>query len=77
MTEITMDSYNFTVCAYTVLDKTLCNTKKSTFIFTFSPFPRNSMLQSSDSWFLSGKSSLPLCHSTLNEGIGEIAEELH
>ena len=39
MTEITMDSYNFIVWAYAILDKTLCNTKKSTFIFPFSPFP--------------------------------------
>ena len=60
MTEITMDSYNFIVWANTILDKTLCNTKKSTFIFPFSPFSPNSMLQSSDSWFLSGKSSLSL-----------------
>ena len=28
------------------------------------------MLQSSDSWFLSEKSSLSLRHLTLNEGIG-------
>ena len=39
-------------------------------MFPFSPFFSNSLLQSSDSWLLSGKSSLSLRHSTLNEGIG-------
>ena len=71
------DAKGMTSFCSTILDKTLCNTKRSTFTSPFSPFSTNPMLQSSDSWFLSGKSSVLLCHSTLNEGIGGIAEALH